>query len=54
MNRYRVVIASMSFRYFLGYYYAKSQDDAKQQAWNKHKTTFRDCSINMLHAVMEN
>jgi hypothetical protein len=54
MNRYRVVISGLSFRYFLGYYYAESPDDAKQQAWNKNRSTFMDCSINMLSAVMEN
>jgi hypothetical protein len=54
MNRYRVVIAGLSFRYFLGYYYAESPDDAKRQAWAKHRADFMDCSINMLSAIMEN
>lgn len=54
MNRYRVVISGMSFRYFLGYYYAESPEDAKRQAWAKHKINFKDCGISMLHAVLEN
>jgi len=54
MNRYRVVISGMSFRYFLGYYYAESPDDANQQAWDKHRSSFRDCGISMLSATMEN
>lgn len=54
MNRYKVIISSMTFHYFLGYYYATSAEDAKRQAWNKHRSTFRDCSIGMLSAVIEN
>ena len=54
MNRYRVVISSMSFRYFLGYYFAESPEDAKQQAWNKHRRDFSDCGMSMLSAVMDN
>jgi len=54
MNRYKVVISSMTFHYSLGYYYATSVEDAKQQAWDKYQSTFKDCSIGMLSAVIEN
>ncbi len=50
MKRYLVTIKGLSFYYELGYYYAEDADDAVRQAWNKHKSTFRDCSINMLRA----
>lgn len=52
MNRYAVSIKGLSFFYELGYYYAEDVDDAKRQAWAKHRQTFRDCSINMLSAVL--
>ena len=54
MNRYSVTIRGLSFFYELGYYYAESPDDAKHQAWAKHRSSFRDCSINMLSAVQAN
>ena len=51
MNRYSVTIKGLSFFYELGYYYAEDEDDARRQAWSKHRSTFRDCSINMLVAI---
>ena len=54
MNRYSVTIKGLSFFYELGYYYAEDEDDAKRQAWAKHRSSFRDCSINMLSAVRAN
>lgn len=51
MTRYLVTIKGISFFYELGYYYAESSEDAIRQAWNKHKATFSDCSINMLRAI---
>ena len=54
MNRYSVTIRGMSFFYELGYYYAEDEDGAKRQAWAKHRSSFRDCSINMLSAVKAN
>jgi hypothetical protein len=51
MQKYLVTIKGLSFFYELGYYYAKSPDEAIRQAWNKHKSTFRDCSINMLRTL---
>jgi len=54
MNRYSVTIRGLSFFYELGYYYAKDEEDAKRQAWAKHCSSFRDCSISMLSAVRAN
>jgi len=54
MNRYLVTIKGLSFFYEIGYYYAEDAEDAKRQAWAKHQSTFRDCSINMLSAIMAN
>jgi hypothetical protein len=51
MAKYLVTIKGLSFFYELGYYYAESSDDAIRQAWSKHQSTFRDCSINMLRAI---
>ena len=52
MKKYSVTIKGLSFFYELGYYYAEDADDAKRQAWNKHHSSFRDCSMNMLSAVL--
>jgi hypothetical protein len=54
MSRYKVIISSMTLRYELGYYYAESKEDAIRQAWAKHHSSFRDCSISMLSAIQEN
>lgn len=54
MNRYRCYIQGMTLYYELGYYYAESPDDARMQAWNKHKSAFRDCGFSMVRAVKEN
>jgi len=54
VNRYHCFIGGMSFRYDLGYYYAESKEDARLQAWNKHKSAFRDCGLSMVSAIQEN
>jgi len=54
MSRYSVTIKGLSFFYELGYYYAEDAEDAKRQAWSKHRSSFRDCSVNMLSAVQSN
>lgn len=51
MIKFSVTIKGLSFFYELGYYYAEDAEDAKRQAWAKHRSSFKDCSINMLSAV---
>ena len=51
MIKYLVTIKGLSFFYELGYFYAEDEDDAKRQAWSIHRSTFMDCSINMLRAI---
>lgn len=51
MKRYLVTIKGLSFFYELGYYYADCAENAIRDAWVKNKSTFRDCSINMLRAI---
>jgi hypothetical protein len=52
MNRYKVRIQSLTFTYELGYYYGENPDVVKDEAWVKHKSTFRDCSRGMLSASL--
>ncbi len=54
MHRYHIFIGGMSFHYDLGFYYAECLQDAKQQAWDKHKYSFRDCGMSMLSGYEEN
>jgi len=52
MNRYKVTIKGLSLFYELGYYYGENPDVAKDEAWAKHKSAFRDCSRGMLSASL--